>query len=334
MKRILFAGVFLLAVFAASTALAASSPSVSTGVASAVAENSVTVSGTINPGGTDTQYKFQYGPTTSYGLQSGLVDAGSGSSATAVTANLTNLAAGTTYHFRVVATNANGTTSGQDATFITTGTAPASSPFVPVVTTAGASTITVDGATVSGTVNPQGQPTTYWFQFGTTTSYGAQTTPTSAGSGAAASLVTAALTGLASGQTYHYRLVARNMYGTTDGPDAILPTATPAATPSALSVFGTTGFVAPSGVAGVFTGCLHGGTGCTGTMTVSRSGTSLGTRSSFVIAANGGVVVHLTLNALGRQLIKQRKTLRVNLTISSTGAATYKTIVTLKQFGG
>ncbi len=205
---------------------------------------------------------------------------------------------------------------------------------MPVVTTAGASTITVDGATVSGAVNPAGQPTTYWFQFGTTTSYGAQTPPTSAGSGTAASPVTAALTGLASAQTYHYRLVAQNVDGTTVGPDATLTTATPAATPSALSVFGTTGFVAPNGVAGVFTGCLHGGTRCTGVMTVARSGIVLGTRSSFVIAANGGGVVHLTLNALGKQLVKQRKTLRVNLTISSTGATAYKTIVTLKQFGG
>ncbi len=44
--------------------------------------------------------------------------------------------------------------------------------------------------------------------------------------------------------------------------------------------------------------------------------------------------MHLTLNSLGKRLVKQRKALRVNLTISSTGTAAYKTIVTLKQFGG
>src|SRR6478752_10431642 len=53
----------------------------------------------------------------------------------------------------------------------------------PAVTTAPASDVGKSSATLSGTVNPNGQSTTYFFQYGTTTSYGRQTCPAGAGSG-------------------------------------------------------------------------------------------------------------------------------------------------------
>ena len=64
---------------------------------------------------------------------------------------------------------------GSDQTFTTTFSA------APSVSTGSASSVTTSSARVSGTVNPQGSPTSYTFQYGTSTSYGAQTSSTSAG---------------------------------------------------------------------------------------------------------------------------------------------------------
>ena len=46
---------------------APSPPTATTGTASNQAQSSATVSGTVNPNGTDTSYFFQYGTTTAYG---------------------------------------------------------------------------------------------------------------------------------------------------------------------------------------------------------------------------------------------------------------------------
>ena len=61
---------------------------------------------------------------------------------------------------------------------------------------------------VSGTVDPNGSATTYHVEYGADTTYGAQTTDASAGSGSTGLLVTATVTGLAPQTTYHYRFVA------------------------------------------------------------------------------------------------------------------------------
>jgi len=89
----------------------------------------------------------------------------------------------------------------------------------PTVTTGSATSVTSSSAILTGTVNPNGAETSYYFQYGTTTSYGSATTSTSAGSGAGSVSASATLTGLSSGTTYHYRLAAANSGGTTYGPD-------------------------------------------------------------------------------------------------------------------
>jgi len=84
--------------------------------------------------------------------------------------------------------------------------------------------VTWHSATLSGTVNPYGLSTTYYFQWGPTTSFG-NTTPTqSAGSGTSDLAVSANLTGLAPNTTYHYRLVAVNSAGTNYGVDTTFKT--------------------------------------------------------------------------------------------------------------
>ena len=69
--------------------------------------------------------KFEYGTTTAYGSSVPCSPApGSGDSPVAVSASVTGLAANTTYHFRIVATNAGGTSKGADETFKTLPNAP------------------------------------------------------------------------------------------------------------------------------------------------------------------------------------------------------------------
>ena len=79
-------------------------------------------------------------------------------------------------------------------------------------------------ATLSGGVYPNGLDTTYYWQYGTTTSYGSQTAAVDIGAGQAPVSVTGALSGLAPGTTYHYRLVAHNNDGTMYGYDSELTT--------------------------------------------------------------------------------------------------------------
>jgi len=83
----------------------------------------------------------------------------------------------------------------------------------------------VTTATLSAGVYPNGLDTTYYWQYGTTTSYGAQTQPVDMGAGQTPGFATSSLTGLASATTYHYRLVAQNADGTTYGYDSELTTA-------------------------------------------------------------------------------------------------------------
>jgi len=98
-------------------------------------------------------------------------------------------------------------------------------PPAPTVTTGGVTGLTTTGATLDGTVNPNGVATTVSFEWGTTTSYGQTTAGQSAGSGTAAQAVSAALTGLAPCTTYHYRATATSAGGTATGDDASFRTA-------------------------------------------------------------------------------------------------------------
>jgi hypothetical protein len=92
------------------------------------------------------------------------------------------------------------------------------------VTTGAAAAITAQSAGVAGSVNPGGAATTYIFEYGTTTLYGSVTTVAAAGSGTAKVAAAANVAGLAPATTYHYRLVAKNSVGTTNGADRTLKT--------------------------------------------------------------------------------------------------------------
>jgi hypothetical protein len=92
-------------------------PSVETNPATNITEAQATLNGVVNPQGANTKYYFEYGTTTSYGAKTFEVGAGSGATNVEESQPLTGLAASTTYHFRIVATNGNGTTDGADRQF-------------------------------------------------------------------------------------------------------------------------------------------------------------------------------------------------------------------------
>jgi hypothetical protein len=109
---------------------------------------------------------------------------------------------------------------------ITEAPPPPPPPPSPTATTLAASNVTSDSATFNGTVNPEGTATSADFEWGTTTSYGTTTSAQSLGSGSSALPVSAQLTGLSPGTTYHFQLYAN---GTIGGGD--LSFSTPAVTP-------------------------------------------------------------------------------------------------------
>ena len=191
-------------------------PAAITGPVTSVGPATATVTGTVNPGGQATTWYVDYGTSTSYGTKTANVSAGSGTANTAVSANLTGLTPGTTYHYRVVATNSSGTARGADGIFTTSS--------APVAVTGSATSITVTSATLNGTVDPNGRATAWYFEYGTSTSYGSKTAEKSAGSGTSTMSVSAPVSGLARGRLYHYRLVATSDAGTSRGADQTFST--------------------------------------------------------------------------------------------------------------
>jgi hypothetical protein len=216
------------ALTAAGSAAAATAPSVTTGPVTSVAPTTATVSGDVNPNGTATTWHVEYGTSTSYGSSTSSASAGAGTAAQAVTATLTPLKPGTTYHYRFVATSSAGTTHGADGILTTSS--------VPAVVTGNASSVSATSATLNGTVDPSGRPTTWYFEYGRSTSYGTKTPVKDGGSASGASAVSASVTGLTAGTTYHFRLVATNDAGTSRGSDhTFVASAAPTVTTKAAS---------------------------------------------------------------------------------------------------
>jgi plastocyanin len=192
-------------------------PIVTTNPAAFIASFSATLKGSLNPDGLSTTFHFQYGTTTSYGLTTA-PQTQIGDTSRPVSANILSLAANSTYHFRIVASNTAGTTFGNDTTFTTlplTG--------FPVVATNPATNVTASSARLNGTLDPHGLSTTVYFQYGTTNSYGSRT-PNHIKNGNDYQNVFAGISGLTAGTTFHFRIVATNTVGTRYGIDRTLTT--------------------------------------------------------------------------------------------------------------
>jgi hypothetical protein len=193
-------------------------PYASTISATDVTASSSTLRGSVAANYSSTTVTFEYGTTASYGQT---VDATPGTVTggtydwTDVTATLSGLEVGTTYHFRVKAVNAFGTTYGSDWAFTTLGGKPNAS-------TNTATDVTASSSTLRGSVAANYSSTTVTFEYGTTTSYG-QTVNATPGTVTGGTYdwtdVSASLSGLEAATTYHYRVKAVNAFGTTYGSD-------------------------------------------------------------------------------------------------------------------
>lgn len=134
-----------------------------------------------------------------------------------MSSSLRSLRAGLIYHYRLVATNASGRAFGADQSFSTS--------FAPVARTGIAKDVEGSTATLLGSAEPNGRPTMWYFEYGVTTGYGSRTPAKSAGSSTGTRNVTASISSLAPGTTYHYRLVATSDAGTSHGADLTFTTA-------------------------------------------------------------------------------------------------------------
>jgi len=146
---------------------------------------------------------------------------------TATSVTVAGLQCGTTYKYRISIPSVSG--SAQVYTFTTSACAAG-----PSATTAAATGIGLAGATLNGSVTPNGADTTVSFDYGASTSYGASVaaTPATVPGASAATTVSAGLSGLACGTTYHFRVKATNSNGSSTGADASFKTsACPATAP-------------------------------------------------------------------------------------------------------
>jgi hypothetical protein len=106
------------------SALPGKPPVIATEEATDVLTTSATLNGSVNPEGAETTYEFEYGTSISYGKKSEQGKVAAGFSAQKVNKPLTGLELETTYHYRIVAKNSNGSaTPGADKTFTTSSTA-------------------------------------------------------------------------------------------------------------------------------------------------------------------------------------------------------------------
>jgi hypothetical protein len=91
--------------------------------------------------------------------------------------------------------------------------------FAPAAATLAATSITSAGAVLNATINPHGAPATVWFDWGTTTDYGNSTPAQSLGGISSNITVFATLSGLASNQTYYFRVRSKSAVGPSLGAD-------------------------------------------------------------------------------------------------------------------
>ncbi len=100
-------------------------------------------------------------------------------------------------------------------------------PPPPTVTTGTPTGIATPNATLVGFVNPNGLDTKYFFEYGTTTSYGSYTPTEDAGSGTGIVQEDEPISGLAPGTTYYFRIVASSATGESFGGPVVFTTQPP-----------------------------------------------------------------------------------------------------------
>lgn len=193
-----------------------SAPTMSTQNASAVSKTSAILNGKVDSdGGATVTGWLEYGYSVSYGTTTSSVT-GLGTSDT-LYVELTGLTIGTTYHYRVVGQNSAGIGYGADIEFTT------SSPTAPTITTQEAASIGSSFATLRGLVTGDGGVgCSVRFAYGLNTSYGNYTAWETGK--LENDVVSTLLSGLSTGETYHYRAIVNNSAGEAYGSDKYFTT--------------------------------------------------------------------------------------------------------------
>ncbi len=192
--------------------------SLGTQFVSSVAISSAIVTLDIDARNLSTGTFVQWGTTTNYGSASGAAFVNFDYF---VRRDITvsNLAPGTTYHLRVVATNSAGVTSGHDLTLTTLSPA--------TVVTLPASNRKTNSATLNAAASINGLLATGYFEWGTTTGYGQTTSLQNLGSPITVTNFSAPITGLSPQTTYHYRAVVFSAGVTNLGSNVVFITPPP-----------------------------------------------------------------------------------------------------------
>jgi len=203
--------------------------------ASGLTTTNASLNGTVNAGGESTYYFFEWGLTTNYGNDTPTNLLTVNLTATEpVSAAITGLSPGATYHFQLVAFNGLGYVHGGDLTAVTL-------PEPPVVTTQPATGVTNSGATLNASVDPEYSPTTVYFQYGPATNYGNTTALINLTTNlSAAQPVSATVGNLQSGTIYYFQAVAVNSGGTAYGNQLVF--STPYVPPPTLSISPSNGY--------------------------------------------------------------------------------------------
>jgi hypothetical protein len=186
---------------------------------SAITRSTARLSGTVDPEQGNTRYHFEYGTGEDYGERTSVGITGDLISGDIpFTQEVVGLMPDTVYHYRLVATNVAGTTFGADHTFTSGKATP------PGVLTGGATNVAQNTATIEGTVDTNGLPSSYGFEIATGTDYGPPTGLGYIGAGSDEAVASLQLTGLVPGTTYHYRLTSSSVDGTVYGADRTFTT--------------------------------------------------------------------------------------------------------------
>jgi alpha-tubulin suppressor-like RCC1 family protein len=190
-------------------------PAVTTGTATNVTSGTARLNGAVQSNGQTTTAYFEWGTGAGYGNRTSEQSISGGIGSSGISASLIGLSPNTAYHFRLAAGNNVGVTYGSDQSFITN----SGNDATPSVHTEEATSVASNAAMLNATINPNGLTTTVYFEWGTDTSYGNCTPTRSIGSGAAILAVSSYISELNSNTTYHFRIVASNSAGTSNGND-------------------------------------------------------------------------------------------------------------------